>query len=73
MATQKLVSADVLTHYDLNKPLRLKCDASPYGVGACLTHIMEDGSERPVAFASRSLSSTETERPMPRLREKLFH
>ena len=42
----------VLVHYDVNK---LYCDASPHGVGACLMHIV-DGLERPVAYASHTLS-----------------
>ena len=34
-------------------------DVSPYGIGAVLSHLMEDDSERPVEFASRTLSSAE--------------
>ena len=58
-AKEKLVSAPVLTHYDINLPIRMAGDASQYGVGAVISHTMPDGSERPIAFASRTLSSSE--------------
>ena len=54
-----LTNKDVLTHFDPKLKLILACDASPYGVGAVLAHKMSDGSERPIAFASRTLSETE--------------
>ena len=51
-------AAPVLAHYDVTKQLKLYCDPSPWGVSACLMQVM-DGHERPVAYASRTLTSAE--------------
>ena len=53
------MSRSCLTHYDVNKPIKLYCDASSNGLGACLVHVMADQSERPVAYASRTLTIPE--------------
>ena len=58
-AKRMITSEQVLTHYDPGLPVRLACDASPTGISAVLSHVMPDGSERPVAFAYRSLTKIE--------------
>ena len=58
-AKEMLMSATVLAHYDPQLPLRLAGDASTYGVGAVISHVYPDGSERPIAYASRTLSTSE--------------
>jgi predicted aspartyl protease len=57
-AKERLTSSELLVHYDPQKPMILAVDASPYGIGAVLSHICE-GDERPVAFASRTLNAAE--------------
>lgn len=56
---EKLVSSTVLAHYDTTLPIKLAADASAYGVGAVISHVYCDGSEKPVAFASRTLTPSE--------------
>ncbi|KAL5509275.1 hypothetical protein EMCRGX_G004614 [Ephydatia muelleri] len=48
----------ILAHFDTSKPIKLYCDASAVGIGACLMHVI-GGQEQPVMYASRSLSKTE--------------
>ena len=52
----QLTSSNLQVHYDAQQELILSCDASPYRVGTVLYHLYSDGSERPIAFASKTLS-----------------
>ena len=47
------------TIFDQNLPLKLDCDASQYGLGAVLSHVYPDKSERPIAYASSTLNKHE--------------
>ena len=58
-AKEKLSTAEVLAHYDPRVPIRLAGDASSYDIGAVLSHVFADGTERPVAYASRTLLPNE--------------
>uniref|UniRef100_A0A5S6QLD9 RNA-directed DNA polymerase n=1 Tax=Trichuris muris TaxID=70415 RepID=A0A5S6QLD9_TRIMR len=54
-----LTSSETLVHYDEKRPLILATDACEIGVGAVLSHLFPSGEERPIAFASRTLTETE--------------
>lgn len=57
---KRMIASDlVLAHYNPKETLVLATDASPVGVGAVLSHIYKDGSERPIHFASQTLSPTQ--------------
>ena len=54
-----LTSSNLLVHFDPEKPLILTCDASPYGIGAVLSHGWDNDTDRPIYYASRSLATAE--------------
>ena len=52
----------LLTHFDPKLPLVLTTDASPYGIGCCLSHkVQVDNKTRlkPIAYASASLKDSQ--------------
>ena len=58
-ALKKLLMSDrVLMFYDPDLPLRVDCDASAYGLGAVLSHVV-DSVDHPIEFISRTLSTAE--------------
>ena len=57
-AKMLLLNSQTLVHFDERLPLYLSCDSSSYGAGAVLSHMI-DGTYRPIAFASISLTSAQ--------------
>ena len=53
-----LMSTNVSVHYNAGLKL-MTVDVSAVNVGVVLSHIMKDGSEKPIYFASRTLWRTE--------------
>ena len=56
---EALTTTTVLAHFSPELPLGIACDASAVGIGAVLFHRYPDGSERPIAYASKSLTKAE--------------
>ena len=54
-----LTNSSLLVFPDFTKPFVLETDASGAGLGAVLAQTQEDGSTRPIAYASRSLQPHE--------------
>ena len=59
MLKEKCVTAPVLAYADLEKPFLLETDASAEGLGTILQQKLDDGKYHPVAYANRTLHSSE--------------
>ena len=56
---KRILSKDrVVVHYDPHLNIGISCDATNVGIGTVLFHHNPDGSERPIAKASKALSPT---------------
>ncbi|XP_053388445.1 uncharacterized protein K02A2.6-like [Mercenaria mercenaria] len=54
---KEMITSDlVLINYDPDLPIILACGASSFGIGTVLSHKLPNSTERPIAFASRSLN-----------------
>ena len=60
-AKKQLSSATILAHYNpsLLLQLHVATDASAYGIGSVISHNFPDRTERPIAFASQTLTNSE--------------
>ena len=63
-----LCANTVLAHFDPSLPVGVSCDASEVGLGAVLFHRYGDGSERPIAKFSKTL--TDTQRPYSQIQKE---
>ena len=55
---KELTSTPVFAHYEPARKTVLSADASSYGLGVVLLQEQENGARKPVAYASRSMTST---------------
>jgi len=58
-AKQAFCSNKILVSFNPTLPVVLATDASPYGVGAVLSHIYPNGTERVIQYASCTLNDTQ--------------
>ena len=59
LAKKQLTSGQLLTHYNPSLPIHMAMDTSAYGVGAVISHAFSNGFERPIAFASHTLTGSQ--------------
>ena len=56
---EMLCSDKLLVMYNPKLPIKIESDASKYGLGSVISHVYPDGSEKPIEYASRTLSKAE--------------
>lgn len=49
----------LLVHFNPNVDLILACDASSYGIGSVLSHKFPNGDDKPITYASHTLTESE--------------
>ncbi|KAA3674546.1 uncharacterized protein DEA37_0009003 [Paragonimus westermani] len=55
-----MITSDLhLTHFNPSLPIEVASDASNFGIGAVISNVFPDGSEKSIAHAARSLTPTE--------------
>ena len=69
---QKMTSTPVLAYADYSLPFTVQTDASADGFGAVLAQ-EQDGRERPIAYASRTLTASEAKYPAHKLEFCALH
>ena len=57
----KLINPPLLGHFNMQLPITLRTDACKYGIGAIAAQTDSSGREHVIAYASRTLSETESE------------
>ena len=50
MAKKCLISSPLLVHFNSKLPIKLATDASSYGLGTVLSHVLPHGIKQPIAF-----------------------
>lgn len=60
---KQLLTGKLLTFYDPKKPIIVCTDASSYGLGGVISHVIK-GAERPISFTSFSLNSAQKKYPI---------
>ena len=70
-AKEQLSQAPILVHYDPSQPIQVAGEASNYGVGAVLSHIIPGGKEHPLS--SRHVLCSPVNEIVHRLKRRPYH